>query len=147
MFCTRMLSGPAFFSRHFLQGDPSLWRMGPILRVETGRCLWQCLTIMSKGPGRIERALARAVRLSHLRLGQVHVEAADVARVVYGAAVLTRSQRVSVVSGMHRFVRKHWRYALAGGQGRTPLRIIRSDVKAPEAQRMAEARRMALARR
>ena len=37
----------------------------------------------------------------------------------------TKAQRVAVLRAMHTFVSKHPAYALAGGKGVTPLRIVR----------------------
>ena len=78
---------------------------------------------MSRGPGKIERAVRRT-----RALGRVHVEIEDVVSDAYDVplgAKPTRAQRVAILRAMRSFVRKHGAYTLAGGKGTT--RIDRLD--------------------
>jgi hypothetical protein len=42
---------------------------------------------MSRGPGKIERAIPRSIKRSRKRLGQVHVKVNDIVEDVYGNAI------------------------------------------------------------
>jgi hypothetical protein len=83
---------------------------------------------MSRGPGKVERAVESALRRSSRALGRVHVEIEDVVSDAYDVplgAKPTRAQRVAILRAMRNFVRKHGAYTLAGGKGTT--RIVRLD--------------------
>ena len=86
---------------------------------------------MSRGPGKIERAVERAVRRSSRALGRFQVETEDVASEAYDVplgAKPTRAQRVAILRAMRSFARKHRAYTLVGGKGTT--RIVRLDKSA-----------------
>jgi hypothetical protein len=97
---------------------------------------------MSRGPGKIERAIERVIRRDRRGGMWCAVTATDIEREIYDAwfdletideipvrerRARHHRQRVAVIRAMHSFVRKHKIYRLAGGQGRAPLVIVRAD--------------------
>ena len=89
---------------------------------------------MSRGPGKVERAVAHAVRHSSRALGRVYVEIEDVVGDACGVSLGAkpkRAQRVAIARAMGSFVRKYTVYGLVGGRGTTPLRIVRLDEPDP----------------
>jgi len=75
---------------------------------------------MSRGPGRLERAI---VALIEKRRGRVSLilRWQDIADEVYPASKNAHDAQVTCLRAMHSFVRKNPRYALIGGKGTTPL--------------------------
>ena len=95
---------------------------------------------MSRGPGAIERAIARQIKADRERQSEVlsrrmpvMVTSWSLVMELYRPAQdgwhwqPSRTQRTSVVRAMHSFVRKHQQYALMGGNGRKELMIYDTD--------------------
>ena len=99
---------------------------------------------MSRGPGRIERVIERAIADDHApdqwtgKPGPVLVSSWSLVFDAYQPRVdgrwitdlgwlPTRAQRQAVTRAMRSFVRKHQRYALAGGNGRMVLYLYEPD--------------------
>ena len=86
---------------------------------------------MSRGLGKIERAIVRAIEVNRDAGHPAHVSSWAITLDVFEPKPEapgwrwmwnpTRSQRASVVHAMRTFVRKFPCYDLAGGQGRKPL--------------------------
>jgi hypothetical protein len=84
---------------------------------------------MSKGLGRIERAILNRIREQRRRKERVLVDGLDVALDVYESGrwvngIVPRAQRVPILRAMHSVVRKYPENKLIGGKGTTPLRIV-----------------------
>ena len=84
---------------------------------------------MSRGLGRIERAILAVIEREAEEGFGLMLCAEDLAQEIYRSKALpTRAQVISVLRAMHSFTRKFPQYALAGGKGRERLWLYdRSD--------------------
>jgi hypothetical protein len=89
---------------------------------------------MSKGLGRIERLIEREIERAQganrrAREYPIQISTWDLLCDAYPSAdyTFTPAQRKAVTRAMHSYVRKHQRYALAGGQGRMQLYLYEPD--------------------
>ena len=93
---------------------------------------------MSRGLGRIGRAIVDEIERSRKRFGTVQISSWDLLCDLYvtdweaigwqaSAHDFTPAQRKAVTRAMHGFVRRHQQYALAGGQGRKRLYLYEPD--------------------
>jgi hypothetical protein len=92
------------------------------------------VVLMSRGLGRIERTiLAHIVDVEARRSvdpqSAVHLHSWELLCGLYPSAnyTFTPAQRKAVIRALHSFVRKHQRFALAGGQGRKMLYLYEPD--------------------
>jgi hypothetical protein len=109
---------------------------------------------MSRGPGYIERAIARIVRNDRRHDWVVDITVEDVAQALVvrddrdvfewrgdEKSRVLRGVQVSILYAMHSYVKRHPAYMLAGGKGRTPLHLIRKGDEAVLQREWDEERR------